>query len=93
MLRLSSAREQQYVYMHSVPQQITRTPSFFTFMQEASLKHLEAQIKSINNYPQLGHGDAHAHEDDSVPVCDALAAVCTANAKLRYQLALLQKVN
>jgi hypothetical protein len=57
------------------------------------MKRLQDEYAQLNGYKKLAHDDQGAHGHEEGPALgDALAAVCTENAKLKYQLATLNRV-
>ena len=55
------------------------------------MKRLQKEFDEIQCYKKLGQGGAHEHEE--LPhMSHTLAAACTENAKLKYQLNILHKV-
>lgn len=55
------------------------------------MKRLQNEFEEVQKYKKLGEGGAHEHED--LPhVSASLAAACTENAKLKYQLNILHTV-
>jgi hypothetical protein len=59
--------------------------------QEAAMKRLQTEFDELQEYKKLGSGDGHGHED-TLKMGDELTAVCTENAKLKYQLKALGRV-